>query len=91
MKKISFILVSATLLGTALLTTTAHAGETGANYDSNGAVKFTPNTDPNNPVDPENPDPDNPVKPIDPTDPDGPQPGTDGPLSIDYALIKHYA
>jgi len=86
MKKISFLLVSATLLGTALLTTTAHAGEKGADYDSNGIVKFIPNTDRNNPVDPENPDPDKPVDPIDPTTDDGkPQPGTDGPLSIDYA------
>jgi len=34
MKKISFILVSATVLGTALLTTTAHAGEKGAVDDS---------------------------------------------------------
>jgi len=85
MKKISFVLISATLLGTALLTTTAHAGETGADYNSNGAVKFIPNPDPSKPVDPLNPDPDKPVNPVDPTDPDGPKPGTDGPLSIDYA------
>ncbi|WP_427813274.1 WxL domain-containing protein [Enterococcus sp. 22-H-5-01] len=85
MKKISFVLVSATLLGTALLTTTAHAGEKGADYSSNGAVKFIPNSDRNNPVDPDDPNPDNPVVPEDPTNPDGPNPGTDGPLSIDYA------
>ena len=41
--------------------------------------------DPTEPVDPENPDPEKPVKPIDPTDPEGPNPGTQGPLSIDYA------
>ena len=31
------------------------------------------------------PDPEKPVNPVDPTDPDGPNPGTNGPLSIDYA------
>ncbi|MBO0448996.1 WxL domain-containing protein [Enterococcus sp. MJM12] len=54
-------------------------------YDSNGVVEFIPNPDPTKPVDPTNPDPTNPVEPVDPTDPDGPKPGTDGPLSIDYA------
>lgn len=54
-------------------------------YDSNGAVEFIPNPDPTKPVDPTDPDPTNPVEPVDPTDPDGPNPGTDGPLSIDYA------
>nr|WP_281277695.1 WxL domain-containing protein [Vagococcus zengguangii] len=54
-------------------------------YQSNGSVKFIPNLDPTDPVDPEKPDPENPVKPIDPTDPEGPNPGTQGPLSIDYA------
>ncbi|WP_157456711.1 WxL domain-containing protein [Carnobacterium maltaromaticum] len=54
-------------------------------YKSTGKLEFIPGTDPTNPVDPENPDPTNPVKPIDPTDPQGPNPGTTGPLSIDYA------
>lgn len=54
-------------------------------YDSNGAVEFIPNPDPTKPVDPTDPDPTNPVEPVDPTDPTGPKPGTDGPLSIDYA------
>ncbi|WP_256869283.1 WxL domain-containing protein, partial [Enterococcus thailandicus] len=30
-------------------------------------------------------DPTDPVDPTDPTDPEGPNPGTNGPLSIDYA------
>ncbi|WP_291293521.1 WxL domain-containing protein [Enterococcus sp.] len=60
------------------------AAET-ADYQSNGVVDFIPNTDPTNPVNPENPDPENPVNPVDPTDPEGPTPGTNGPLSIDYA------
>lgn len=56
------------------------------NYDSNGAVEFTPNLDPTSPVDPLDPDPENPVTPIDPTKPDGkPTDGTQGPLSIDFA------
>ncbi|MHC5251065.1 WxL domain-containing protein [Listeria kieliensis] len=54
-------------------------------YQSNGVVEFIPNPDPTDPVDPNNPDLNNPVIPIDPTDPDGPNPGTEGPLSIDYA------
>lgn len=52
-------------------------------YKSNGIVQFIPNTGPTDPVDPDSPE--KPVKPIDPTNPDGPEPGTDGPLSIDYA------
>jgi len=84
MKKISFVLVSATLLGTALLTTTAHAGEKGADYTSNGVISYLPSEDQTNPVDPLNPE--NPVTPKDPTTDDGkPEPGTTGPLSIDFA------
>lgn len=52
-------------------------------YSSKAGIQFVPNTDPTNPVDPENPD--RPTHPIDPTDPNGPQPGTSGPLSIDFA------
>ncbi|PEK57851.1 WxL domain-containing protein [Bacillus wiedmannii] len=63
----------------------ASADETGATYQSNGVVEFIPNTDPTDPVDPNNPDPEIPVNPVDPTDPNGPNPGTNGPLSIDYA------
>ncbi|MDT2601932.1 WxL domain-containing protein [Enterococcus hulanensis] len=54
-------------------------------YQSDGVIEFIPSTDPIDPVDPENPEPGNPVQPIDPTNPDGPEPGTQGPLSIDYA------
>jgi len=84
MKKISFLLVSATLLGSALLTTTAHAGEKGADYTSNGVINYAPSEDQTNPVDPLKPE--NPVTPKDPTTDDGkPEPGTTGPLSIDFA------
>lgn len=65
----------------------AYADEKNATYESNGVVEFIPSTDPTNPVDPTDPDPnpEKPVKPVDPTDPNGPNPGTNGPLSIDYA------
>ena len=43
-----------------------------------------PNTETTDPVDPL--DPEQPVTPVDPTNPDGkPNPGTNGPLSIDFA------
>lgn len=53
-------------------------------YESKGAVEFIPNSDPQGPVDPTNPDPGKPVDPVDPTNPEGPNPGTGGPLGIDY-------
>ncbi|WHA09363.1 WxL domain-containing protein [Enterococcus montenegrensis] len=83
MKKIGYLFLTTSILaGVALSGTTALAAD-GANYDSNGIITFTPNTDPTNPVDPINPV--DPVEPVDPTDPAGPNPGTAGPLSIDYA------
>lgn len=54
-------------------------------YGSNGSVSFIAGKGPTDPLDPNKPDPVIPVMPIDPTDPDGPEPGTDGPLSIDFA------
>lgn len=55
-------------------------------YKSNAIVEFLPDNGPTSPVDPENPDPNNPVDPWDPTTEDhNPNPGTDGPLSLDYA------
>ncbi|MCL2114537.1 MAG: WxL domain-containing protein [Streptococcaceae bacterium] len=54
-----------------------------ANYDSTGTITYVPSTDPTDPVDPL--DPEGPG--IDPENPDGslPEPGTPGPLSIDFA------
>ncbi|WP_054711084.1 WxL domain-containing protein [Bacillus sp. JCM 19041] len=74
-----------TLVAVATLSFSGISEAESVDYKSNGAVKFVPNTDITPPVDPENPDPENPVDPIDPTDPEGPNPGTQGPLSIDYA------
>ncbi|MGF9853101.1 WxL domain-containing protein [Bacillus paramobilis] len=57
----------------------------GGEYKSNAIIEFEPSTDPTLPVDPTDPGNPDPVNPIDPTDPNGPNPGTNGPLSIDYA------
>ncbi|MGG5371963.1 WxL domain-containing protein [Enterococcus sp. AZ196] len=83
MKKFgSLFLATAILAGLTAAPAVSLAAD-GGNYDSNGVITFTPNTDPTNPVDPV--DPTDPIDPIDPTDPTGPKPGTSGPLSIDYA------
>ena len=78
MKKL-FLTAGILLMSTALLPTTVNAAE----YTSNGAITFEADPNPTNPVDPT--DPEKPVDPVDPTDPDGPNPGTAGPLSIDFA------
>lgn len=84
MKLTTLMTTSALLLATIGGTTALAAdGDHGGVYESNGLVEFIPNDEPTNPVDPT--DPTNPVDPIDPTDPEGPNPGTSGPLSIDYA------
>lgn len=86
MKNIRFMTVTAiTAVSLSLVGGIASQAATTAEYNSNGVVEFIPNPDPTKPVDPTNPDPTNPVEPVDPTDPNGPNPGTDGPLSIDYA------
>ncbi|UQF71481.1 WxL domain-containing protein [Vagococcus lutrae] len=66
------------------------AAETdGGEYTSNGLIEFTPGEKPVDPVDPL--DPEQPVDPTDPTDPEGkPQPGTPGPLSIDFASSFYF-
>ncbi|WP_251867525.1 WxL domain-containing protein [Enterococcus malodoratus] len=79
-------LVEAFVVGVTLVGfSSAAAAEEAKEYYSSGEIEFVPSSDPIDPVDPENPDPENPVQPIDPTDPNGPDPGTQGPLSIDYA------
>ncbi|QCI87361.1 WxL domain-containing protein [Vagococcus zengguangii] len=55
-------------------------------YSKTGEIEFIPGDSVRPPIDPVDPDPDQPVDPWDPTSPDGkPAPGTQGPLSIDYA------
>ncbi len=87
MNKKNIVLFSTILLGSLLaISPAAHAAENndGGEYLSNGVINYIPNTDPTDPVNPL--DPENQVTPIDPTNPDGvPTPGTNGPLSIDFA------
>jgi hypothetical protein len=91
MKKVlTTVLLSTMILGGVITATqTAHAdqnGKPGGTLHSQGSIKYFPDKDPVNPVDPDNPTPDpvNPVNP-DPDDPTpNPEPGTDGPLSLDY-------
>ncbi|MDT1958937.1 WxL domain-containing protein [Carnobacterium divergens] len=85
MKLSKLVTSSALVLLTLGATTSTALAADGGVYESNGVVEFIPNDGITPPVDPENPDPTNPVDPIDPTDPEGPNPGTNGPLSIDYA------
>lgn len=81
MKKIQLLFYSAVLAGGLFFSVAAYAD--GGSYVSNGQVEFETSDDPTDPVDPENPG--EPVNPVDPTDPNGPNPGTQGPLSIDFA------
>lgn len=87
MKKNTLIMVSgATLLALTAQTSVALAEEITQNLNSNGITEFIPGNDPVDPVDPVDPDPDKPVVPWDPTTPDNkPEPGTEGPLSLDFA------
>lgn len=86
MKKIlASALLSTMVLGVAVTAQTAFADENGGQLNSEGSIKYFKSTDPVDPVDPEKPDPTDPVDPGNP-DPEGPdpEPGTKGPLSLDY-------
>ncbi len=62
----------------------ALAASDGGTYQSNGVVKFVPNTGITKPMNPDVPQEN--IAPVDPTTPNGePEPGTPGPLSIDFA------
>ncbi|MGX7418074.1 WxL domain-containing protein [Carnobacterium gallinarum] len=83
MKKQTFITAGAVaLLALTIGGTTASAADVGV-YNSNAKVKFVPDTAITPPVDPTAPGSE-----VTPKDPDGitdPNPGTNGPLSIDFA------
>ncbi|MGM0126380.1 hypothetical protein IGI37_003809 [Enterococcus sp. AZ194] len=90
MKKIivSSLLATLTLSALGASALTAEAAE--KSIISNGVVEFIPGSDITEPIDPDvdpnNPDTVGPVTPLDPTKPGGqPNPGTAGPLSIDFA------
>lgn len=76
------MMVGTILLGTSLLGGLHAQAADGGTVTTNGVISFESSTDPVDPVDPTNPD--DPIKPIDPTKPED-DPGTEGPLSIDYA------
>ena len=87
MKRVNSVkksIVVLAMVGLYVSSTVALAAD-GGTYQSNGSVEFIQNDVVTPPVDPENPNPTDPQKPIDPTNPEGPNPGTNGPLSIDYA------
>ncbi|OQO72578.1 cell surface protein [Enterococcus faecalis] len=79
--KIILLLIPLTLCQTTL---TVFAEE--KQYTSKGFIEFIPDDRPTNPIDPNKPDPNKPVFPWDPITPNhNPNPGTEGPLSLDYA------
>ncbi|MGY3778617.1 WxL domain-containing protein [Isobaculum melis] len=87
MKKFKIMTLSALLLSAVVLgnsTNTFAAEETPKTRNTDAVTNFTANEEKTEPTDPT--DPGKPIKPVDPTDPDKPiEPGTDGPLSLDYA------
>lgn len=79
--KLTKIIATSAIVFSALTTTSVALAADGGAYNSTGSVEFVPNTDPTKPVDPIDP-----TKSVNPINPDGggPDPGTAGPLSIDY-------
>ncbi|CAM3372653.1 WxL domain-containing protein [Vagococcus fessus] len=89
MKKV--LLSSVVLLSVVAASNVALAadGDHGGEYTSQGAITFTPNEGQTDPEDPNKPG--EPVIPeIDPNFPGGPNPGTNGPLSIDFASSFYF-
>lgn len=83
------LLMSSLILGSMFAASIATlAANNGGEYKSNGVIEYVPSTDPTDPVDPT--DPEKPVDPTDPTNPEGPNPGTNGPLSIDFASSFYF-
>lgn len=82
-------LTAVMIVGLSIGTLSVFAEEHGANYTSNGLLEFIYNDGPTSPVDPT--DPNIPVSPENPTNPEGgPNPGTPGPLSIDFASSFYF-
>lgn len=79
-KKVTKIALAGVIgVGTLVGSSSLASAETAAEYTSKAKVMFEANEDPTKPVDPDTPDP---TKPVDPKD--EVEPGTPGPLSIDY-------
>lgn len=94
MKNVNRVVISTMALGMVVAMGPAAFAEPGvlpANRDTDVQVKFIEDDSPQLPVDPNDPDPENPVVPIDPTNPEVPvEPGTNGPLSLDFASILDF-
>lgn len=89
MKTIKLTTISAVLISSVVLGGTVFAGESGGTRNTDTQIMFEENTEPVDPVDPT--DPTNPVDPVDPIDPEKPiEPGTGGPLSLDYASALNF-
>lgn len=88
MKKFA-LLAAIAALGTIMVGPTAVLAADGGQYQSDGSIEFVPSKKPTKPVDPI--DPTKPGKPINPEDPSKKnKPGTQGPLSIDYASSFYF-
>lgn len=88
---VGVLLFSSTMFFSGVGTVSAAPGPIPATRDTKAQVKFVEDETPTPPTDPGNPDPEKPVIPIDPTDPEKPvEPGTNGPLSLDYASILDF-
>lgn len=81
MKKFTTLFVSTMALGALIIPSQTFA-DTAAEYQSKGIIEFVPSDDPTGPKDPVDPG-----KDVNPGGPGGEvvNPGTNGPLSIDYA------
>lgn len=85
------LLTATAILGAAVLPGTVAFAEETKEYHSNGQIEFVPDENGTDPIDPNDPSDPGEHNPIDPTDPNGePEPGTDGPLSIDYASSVNF-
>lgn len=93
MKSIKLATAGVLLCSTVLLgvKATAAPGPIPADRNTDAQVKFVEDDAPTDPTDPTNPDPEKPVVPVDPTNPEKPvEPGTNGPLSLDFASILDF-
>lgn len=75
------MLFSSSILLNAIVVKADDVPEYGASINSKSTVSFEEDTSLTDPLDPTNPDEKDPITPL---DPDDHEPGTNGPLSIDY-------
>ncbi|MGM0126390.1 hypothetical protein IGI37_003819 [Enterococcus sp. AZ194] len=88
MKNTKILVAAVALFGTAVLAPLSAQAVDGGSYDSKGVITYTPSTSPTNPTDPL--DPGKPIVPIVPPGETPDNPGTAGPLSIDFASSFYF-